>query len=344
MSDIQLLRGLNLSDILDTGKARANLGRYDNNWIIDPTFSLWPISTSTTTVGYITGLWSGDDGDGSGAATMGRQSHVVGQTDVPEAGRYYYRHDQTTAASTDFTPELRHSQYDVFQFASRTITISFYARNGSGTSNWRVQVTQKFGTGGTPSSDVTTNSDNISVGDSWQRYSVTIDVPSISGKTIGTGGDDSLEISIQFPAAIGVRDVDNVQVELGNAATAFIKPNQESETDKLNAYLYAPTSPDFNQIIAWGAWEDSDTLNCFVCFTQKMAAIPSVTLDGTDTQLVHQASAFSYSSGSVRRASRFLLGLNIVATTTGATAGHAGYWQASASDATPIIADARPTL
>jgi hypothetical protein len=120
---------------------------------------------------------------------------------------------------------------DVRTFAGQTVTVSFYAKAASGAPKVSVEVNQSFGSGG--SSDVNTAaSAAFTLSTSWARYSTTITLPSISGKTIGTGSYLLLAIwtsaGTTFAArtnSIGVQSATfqfwGVQVEAGAVATAF---------------------------------------------------------------------------------------------------------------------------
>jgi hypothetical protein len=120
---------------------------------------------------------------------------------------------------------------DVRTFAGQTVTVSFYAKAASGAPKVSVEVNQSFGSGG--SSDVNTAaSAAFTLSTSWARYSTTITLPSISGKTIGTGSYLLLAIwtsaGTTFAArtnSIGVQSATfqfwGVQVEAGSVATAF---------------------------------------------------------------------------------------------------------------------------
>ena len=95
-------------------------------------------------------------------------------------------------------------------------------------------MAQNFGTGGSPSAAVNTYAGQATISTSWARYSVTVAVPSISGKTIGTNNDDHLRINIMLSAgsdfnarsgSLGVQNntfqIWGVQVEYGSKATPF---------------------------------------------------------------------------------------------------------------------------
>jgi PDZ domain-containing secreted protein len=71
-------------------------------------------------------------------------------------------------------------------FAGQQVTISFWAK-ADATKNIAVDLAQTFGNGGSPSAAVVgIGVTKVSIGTSWQKVTVTANVPSISGKTLGT--------------------------------------------------------------------------------------------------------------------------------------------------------------
>jgi hypothetical protein len=118
--------------------------------------------------------------------------------------------------------------------AGQTATISFWAKASSGTPKVALEVGQAFGTGGSPSSQVLTNAGAVTISTSWARYSVTVSIPSISGKTLGTNNDSFIDLLLWVSAgstyasrasSIGIQNNTfqfwGVQVENGSTATAF---------------------------------------------------------------------------------------------------------------------------
>ena len=117
---------------------------------------------------------------------------------------------------------------DVRTLAGQTATLSFWARVTSGTPVIYPTFTQRFGTGGSPSGAVVTTGGTKTLSTTWTRYSVTVSIPSISGKTIGTTANTS-SLEIDFMLSVGgVTAINNntfqiwgVQLEAGSTATAF---------------------------------------------------------------------------------------------------------------------------
>ena len=121
---------------------------------------------------------------------------------------------------------------DVRTFAGETITMSLWAKAGSGTPSLSLEMVQNFGTGGSTRAPIAASVKKFTLNTSWTRYSFTFTVPSVSGKTIGTGS--MLEFFVWYAAgsdynsrtdSIGIQngtfDIWGVQVEAGSVATPF---------------------------------------------------------------------------------------------------------------------------
>jgi hypothetical protein len=69
--------------------------------------------------------------------------------------------------------------------------------------------------------DLTTQ--NAVLSTSWQKFTYTATLGSISGKTLGSNGDDSLQVVFEWPTAAGAIyfEIANVQLEKGPFATDY---------------------------------------------------------------------------------------------------------------------------
>lgn len=203
------------------------------NKIINGNFDIWQRNTSQTVGGYGSDdRWSNDD---SGSTkTHSQQSFTVGQTDVPGEPTYYSRTVVNSSAGAGNFCVKYQAIESVRTLAGQTATLSFYAKADS-SKNIAVEFIQNFGTGGSPSTQV----DGIGVTtcaltSSWQKIEVTVNIPSISGKTLGTSHDGYLLVSFWFDAGSsfnartnslgqqsGTFDIAQVQLEKGSVATPF---------------------------------------------------------------------------------------------------------------------------
>ena len=78
--------------------------------------------------------------------------------------------------------------------SGQTATLSFYAKADS-VKSISLHLSQSFGTGGSPSASVDFGTQLISLTTPWTKYTVTVNVPNISGKTLGTDGNDCLPVA-----------------------------------------------------------------------------------------------------------------------------------------------------
>ena len=208
------------------------------NCIINGNFDIWQRGTTSTvtTAGsnYLTDryIWN----TSGNTTTVSRQAFTVGQTDVPYEPTYFHRIQITAAVAAQLSLEQRVE--DVRTLAGRTATLSFYAKGAAGfTLNY--SVAQNFGTGGSPSGGVSVGSGTVSLTTSWQKFTITFNVPSISGKTLGTNNDHFLQVVWQMPAsATNTFDLTQIQLEAGTVATPFERRSIGQELALCQRYCY----------------------------------------------------------------------------------------------------------
>ena len=189
------------------------------NYLINGNFRLWQRGTSfNVTQVYGPDRWKVGSG---GTFTATRQAFTLGQTDVPGEPEFYIRNDTTVAGAATATL-LRQRIEGVRTLAGQTATWSFWAKAGA-TKTFQVLILQNFGTGGTPSTTVTVLNSSQAITTLWVRYTFTVAMPSITGKTLGTNADDYIEVLIQETSGFStyILDIASVQVEKGSVATAF---------------------------------------------------------------------------------------------------------------------------
>ena len=218
------------------------------NAIINGNFDIWQRGTSFTGSEYGADRW------GSGRVgtthTATRQAFTPGQTDVPNNPAYYIRTVVSSVAGAGNYDHLLQLIESVRTLSGQQVTVSFWAKADS-TKNISVELSQSFGTGGSPSAAVNTiGVTKVSIGTSWQKVTVTANVPSISGKTLGTDGNDYLGLFIWFDAGStfnsrtdtlgqqsGTFEIAQVQVEPGPVATPFERRPQQVELALCQRYF-----------------------------------------------------------------------------------------------------------
>lgn len=222
-----------LGDAIDTSVWNVGFGQAGKNKIINGDFKINQRNfTSVTTSGtFIFDRFFTRTG-GDGTATFTPQTFTAGAAPVAGyEGTNFVRIVTAGSTSTSTLMGLRQMIEDVRTFAGQTVTVSFWAKAATGTPSIVAPLSQVFGTGG--STTVTTPSTKQTISTSWARYSFTINVPSISGKTIGTG-TVALQLTIGLSVgsdfatdftSLGIQnntfDIWGVQVEYGSKATPF---------------------------------------------------------------------------------------------------------------------------
>ena len=268
---------LQVNNITDTGGSTL-LGR--RNAIINGNFDVWQRGTSFTASG---GEFTADRWDtlnsGTTSFTASQQLFTVGQTDVPHNPKYYHRNAVTTGGAAGDRYALWYKVEGVSTFAGETVTLSFYAK-ADASKNIAVEFVQSFGSGGSPSTVVTGISvTTVALTTSWAKYTVTADIPSITGKTLGTDGNDSLAFAIWLDAGStynartnslgnqsGTFEFAQVQLEAGSVATPFERRSvgeelalcqryyQRSTLDPAAAFTYGQSQSVTAMNIANASW------------------------------------------------------------------------------------------
>ena len=193
----------------------ANAFLAGKNKIINGDFGIWQRGTSfTTTLAYTADRWQMIVG-ASGTATVSQQAFTPGT--APAAGyesQYFLRYASVNALDARFLQNIE----DVRTFAGQTVTVSFWAKSATSDALTSISLAQNFGSGG--SAGVVVTSGSFTLTSSWERYTATLNVPSISGKTIGANNNLRLTIDTKNSATYDF-DIWGVQVEAGSIATPF---------------------------------------------------------------------------------------------------------------------------
>jgi hypothetical protein len=204
-----------------TGLSYQNNFAAGKNKIINGDFSIWQRGTSfTPSVDAFTADRYKVGFNGTGATrTISQQTFTPGTAPVAGyEGSYFIRCNQSVAGTGGTYNSIGQPIEDVRTFSGQTITFSFWAK-----ANSNISVSggfnQIFGSGGS-SAFFSTDVFNINLTTSWERFTYTVTLPSVSGKTIGS--NSRLDIFIQFPSnTTFIIDTWGWQVEAGSVATAF---------------------------------------------------------------------------------------------------------------------------
>jgi len=307
-TDARLAVGNNGETLLADSSATTGLrwqGDYaaGKNKIINGDFNIWQRGTSFTTAGAFTAdRWQMTIGV-SGSVTVSQQTFTAGA--APVAGyesQYFLRYASTNAVDARIFQAIE----DVRTFANQTVTVSFWAKSGASDALANVSFRQSFGSGG--SANVDTTSSSFTLTSSWARYSATLSIPSVSGKTIGANSYLRLTFDLKDSATYDF-DLWGVQVEAGSVATAFQTATGTLQGElaacqryyaKSYAQATAPgTASNTVGNTGYSAISATSTSNRWnVRFPVNMRGTPTVTIystnSGTSAKIYNEQAAVDY--------------------------------------------------
>lgn len=187
------------------------------NFIINGGFDIWqrgpgPFTSSVGT--FSADRWVTDQTISAGTRTISQQTFTPGTAPVSGyEGKYFIR----LATSSNFVAGYHNLQTrieDVRTLAGQLVTVSFWAKADSArtiTANYHQGFDPGYVFGLVGTASLTT---------SWQRFSYTFTMPSVSGKTINSNSFTGIFFNFP-PAASATYDIWGVQLERGATATHF---------------------------------------------------------------------------------------------------------------------------
>lgn len=191
------------------------------NAVINGAFDFWQRGTSFTVnnnIIYTADRWILLSTNTGGNVVASQQAFTPGSAPVSGyEGSFFLRNTATSPTGASFNV-WQHKIEDVRTLAGQTVTLSFWAKADSSRTILS-QFFQNFGSGG--STEIYTGTSYpYSLSTSWQRLTTTLTLPSLSGKTVGSGS--SLRLEFVLPINVSsIVDIWGVQLELGSSATAF---------------------------------------------------------------------------------------------------------------------------
>lgn len=224
-----------LGDAIDTSVWNVGYGQAGKNKIINGDFKINQRGFTSNTADSSYNFDRFFQANSGGTFTSTPQTFTPGSAPVAgyEGSTFLQVITAGSSGASDFGI-IRQRIESVRTFANQTVTVSFWAKAGTGTPKIATEISQNFGSGGSPSATVNTTGAAITLSTSWARYSTTIIIPSISGKTLGTTNDGYLELNLWLNAgstfntrasSIGNQNATfqiwGVQAEYGSKATPF---------------------------------------------------------------------------------------------------------------------------
>ena len=283
-----------LGDAIDTSVWNVGYGQAGKNKIINGDFAINQRGWTTSTANNSYGFDRFQQRNSGGTVTMTPQTFTAGAAPVAgyEAKNFVQLVTATQSAAGDYAI-LTNRMEDVRTFAGQTINISFWAKATSGTPKIGVEISQAFSVATGGSADVNTAISAVTISTSWVRYSVSVAVPSITGKTVGTA-NGYLELNLWISAgatfatrasSIGIQNGTfqfwGVQAEYGSKATPFQTASggsPQAELAMCQRYYQRIYSDAAYGFLGSGKATTTGNLQISVPFQTTMRIIPS-TLD-----------------------------------------------------------------
>ena len=197
------------------------------------------------------------DVTGTATASGKRFDFAQGQTDVPGNPRFYIkRQGFVTGGGGDANVRIDQRIERSDTLSGKTCTVSFWARGdgttGPGNETGAIGFQQVFDipTGGDPTVVIPFQNFTL-ISNTWVFYKFTFNIPSVAGKTIGTGGNNFLLFKLLTHVDVteatlfsiapfsytGFVDYAQVQVEEGLIATPFERRSFQEEFDLCQRYF-----------------------------------------------------------------------------------------------------------
>ncbi len=284
------------------GLAASGKGFYDVSpripRLTDGRLDFWIEGDTQTTSGFGSStMWRNEN---IGSTKVTTQEELTLGVDIPSVptAKFYSRTVVTSiAGSSNFVRKTQRIE-GVRTYAGQTIVISLFGRVDAA-KNVAVELVQNFGTGGSPSAEVTgIGSQKILLTTDFERKSAIFDVPDLSGKTIGTDGNDYLEFIVWFDAGSnfnsrtdnlgqqdGTFDVACFQDDIGTEIKPFYEFGPKESVDRLNRH-FENLEPNVTGA-SFAIGRQVNVINCsFVFKTQVEMRAPPQTQESAGADFV----------------------------------------------------------
>jgi len=254
------------------------------NRILNPKFDIWQSGTSLSSLASEADICDGwrFSHNGSGATVNALQGDALlySSDSILNAGNRRYLSLQATVAGSGGTyRQLKTFVEGAHTLAGKTVVVGAWVRADTNRSV-TVLLAQKFGTGGSPSSDVSTSVGTWSVTSTWTWFQGSVTLPSISGKTLGSNNNNSLWLVFGLPLNTTLT-VELADVQLMEGATlpaAMAEPRTYAEALQRCQRFRTPIPTGLV-----GAASSSTTVSIAGHLPVPMWSGPSVSWSGTGT-------------------------------------------------------------
>jgi hypothetical protein len=278
-----------LGDAIDTSVWNVGYGQAGKNKVINGAMNVWQrgITFNSAADGAYTADRFQFFKDGTATCNVTQTTFTPGSAPVAGYESQYYL-TLTPASYTSGNIGIRQNIEDVRTFAGQTVTISFYAKASASTSN-TILYLQNFGSGG--SASVNASAGTVTIGTGWTRHTVSVTIPSVSGKTIGASS--YLQIQFLRYASNATIDIWGVQVEYGSKMTPFQTASQSIQGELAMCQRYLPAIiANNNNIFGFATSTTLSFINCVFPVTAR------VTPTGITIPALSNFSLFNYLASS----------------------------------------------
>jgi hypothetical protein len=318
---------------LSAGTAGISYQPVSHNYIINGDFSVNQRSFTSLTADGAYGFDRFRHGAADGTSTFTAEAFTPGSAPVAGYEAANFLRIQTTGQTlAGAVTNVQQRVEDVRTLAGQTATISFWAKAASGTPSIAVEIEQNFGSGGSPSASVQTLAAKNQITTSWQRYSATVTVPSIAGKTIGTNANTShvriifwVSAGSNFNArldSLGIQsntfDIWGVQLEAGSVATPFKRhePSLQGELAACQRYYYRQSATTITTNYGLG-FPASTTIGVIQIKHPVTMRISPTSVESSNLLLSDASANYTVSAATLGDSNPHLTALNV--TTSGMT-------------------------
>jgi hypothetical protein len=238
--------------------------------IMNGNFDIWQRGTSVSvTEGYLAFLadrWGGYVTAGGGTLPTLTRLRVL-QTSGDLFGSNYFFRITTNGAGTSLGVNSQDMLYQKIENgtrnlcgASKTVTVSYYARSSIANKRLAVSLIQDYGSGGSPTTAEKILGVPVTLTSSWVKYTYTFTTNTLVGKTFGTAADDNIQIifrsmwgttigntdvqaGVSAETYVGSGNIDIAQVQLcsGDVALPFQPKSYGQELADCQRYTFVPS-------------------------------------------------------------------------------------------------------
>lgn len=298
------------------GPADIPINYQAKNALINGAFDIWQRGTSFSASGYTADRWAIVGASGQ-TVSSSRQSFTAGAAPVAGyEGTYYSRVKWNGTPSGTFWYTQRVE--DVRAFAGQNVVLSYWAKASSATSALNMVIEQNFGTGG--SSPYAVNGSAVALTTSWKRYQQAFNIPSISGKTIGTNSFLDVRPFMGSTTVNGIDiDIWGAQLELGITASPFNRsaPTLDAELSACQRYYQRLFNDgDATAPVAFGYSESATVSDFAIPFPVQMRIPPAAANLDWNALAVQRPGTGSYSISTITQSASSSNGAWVQATTS----------------------------